>query len=282
MATKASIKKETAPSVSALKELLAAGAHFGHKTSRWHPKMAPFIHSARGGVHIIDLIQTEQRLVVAEKFVEQLASQGKTILFVATKRQAKTIVEQAAQTANMPYVTYRWLGGMLTNWQTISGRLKYLKSLEIGKEDGSWDKLTKKERLLLDEKIIKLSRVFDGVRNLVDAPDAIFVIDVPREGIAIKEAINLKIPVIGMLDTNANPAGIDYPIPANDDAVKSVALIANRIAQAIAQGRMAYDAKTVDKSEAEAKAVVEAKPEPAKAETAAPEAESKATDKKDK
>jgi len=263
--SKPATKLAVAPSATALKELLQSGAHFGHKTSRWHPKMAPFIHSARGGVHIIDLIQTEQRLLAAEKFVESITSQGKTVLFVATKRQAKAVVEKAAQDSHMPYVTYRWLGGMMTNWQTISARLRYLKKLEAGKEDGSWDKLTKKERLLLDTKIIKLSKVFDGVRELQEVPQALFIVDVPREEIAIKEALHLKIPVIGMLDTNANPADITYPIPANDDAVKAIELVAGRIAQAAIKGRMAYDAKTVDADTAE---VAEAD-KPAKAEVAA-------------
>lgn len=249
-APKKAAAKTTAPSAGALQELLQAGAHFGHKTERWHPKMAPYIHSARNGVHIIDLIQTETLLKQAEKFVEELAEQGKTVLFVATKRQAKAIVEKAAQDAGMPYVTHRWLGGMLTNWQTISSRVRHLKKLEAQKADGSWDSLTKKERLLLDEEILKLSKTFDGVRELTQLPDALFVIDIPRETIAIKEANHLKIPVIGMADSNANPEGVQYVIPANDDAVKSVALITNRIAAAASKGRMAYDAKTKsDKNE---------------------------------
>ncbi|MCC7543095.1 30S ribosomal protein S2 [bacterium] len=247
---KVSAKKTTAPSASALQELLQAGVHFGHKTERWHPKMAPFIHSARNGVHILDLIQTETRLKEAEKIVEQLTGQGKTVLFVATKRQAKAVVEKAAKDAGMPYVTYRWLGGMLTNWETISSRIRHLKKLEAQREDGSFDKLTKKERLLRDEETTKLSKTFGGVRDLTQLPDALFIVDIPRETIAIKEANHLKTPVIAMADTNANPEGVQYVIPANDDAVKSVALITNRIAQAASKGAAAYAAKTKsDKNE---------------------------------
>ena len=242
-------KKTAAPSATALQELLQAGVHFGHKTERWHPKMSPFIHSARNGIHIIDLIQTETRLKEAEKFVEQLTEQGKTVLFVATKRQAKAVVEKAAVDAGMPYVTHRWLGGMLTNWETISSRLRHLKKLEAQRDDAA-DKLTKKERLRRDEQIAKLSKTFNGVRELTQLPEALFIIDIPRETIAIKEANHLNIPVIAMADTNANPEGVQYVVPANDDAVKSVALIVNRIAQAAAKGAAAYAAKTKsDKTE---------------------------------
>lgn len=241
--------KAAAPDTKQLTELLQAGAHFGHKTSRWHPKMKPFIFGARGGVHIIDLIQTSARLNEAEKFVEQLTAKGGNVLFVATKRQAKSIVETAAREAQMPYVTYRWLGGMMTNWQTISSRLKHLKQLEAGKADGSWDRLTKKERLDLDNEILKLSKVFDGVRDLEAAPAAVYVVDVKREEIALQEATTLGLPIIAMLDTNANPARIAYPIPANDDAVASIAYITNRIAAAAAKGRAAYESKTIVEDE---------------------------------
>ncbi len=250
--TKKTPKKAAAPDMKLLTELLQAGVHFGHKTARWHPKMASFIFGERGGVHIIDLTQTATRLTEAEKFVEQTTAKGGKVLFVATKRQAKAIVEEAARNAQMPYVTYRWLGGMMTNWETISKRLKHLKQLETGKADGSWDRLTKKERLDLDNEIISLSKVFDGVRDLEGAPAALFVVDVPREQIALQEAGTLKIPVVAMTDTNADPDPVMYPIPANDDAVSSIKLITNAIAEAAAKGRATYEAKT-NTSEEEAK-----------------------------
>jgi small subunit ribosomal protein S2 len=242
--------KKTATTVAksdktiAVKELLQAGAHFGHRTERWHPKMAPYIHGARGGVHIIDLVQTEDLLEKAEKFVRQITAQGKEVLFVATKRQAKVIVTEAAKSAGMPYVTHRWLGGMMTNWETISKRIRHLKKLEVARADGSLDRMTKKERLLIDNEIEKLTKVFLGVKELESAPGAIFVVDVMREVTAIKEAKTLKIPVIAMADTNANPELVDYVIPANDDAIRSIQLIAGRIARAASEGKAEYDAKT--------------------------------------
>ncbi len=229
---------------AAVKELLQSGAHFGHRTERWHPKMAQYIHGARGGVHIIDLIQTEDLLEEAEKFVRQLTAQGKAVLFVATKRQAKAIVTEAAKSADMPYVTHRWLGGMMTNWETISKRIRHLKKLESAREDGSLERMTKKERLLIDNEIEKLTKVFLGVKELEGTPGAIFVVDVMREETAIKEAKTLKIPVIAMADTNANPESVDYIIPANDDAIRSIQLVAGRIARAAAEGKAEYDAKT--------------------------------------
>ncbi len=232
-----------------LQALLQAGAHFGHRTERWHPKMAQYIHTARNGVHIIDLVQTEDLLEKAERAVRSLAEDGKQILFVATKRQAKAIVTDAAKNADMPYVTHRWLGGMMTNWETISSRIRHLKKLEAAKADGGWDHLTKKERLLLDEEIASLTKVFEGVKDMPTPPAAIFVVDVMRELTAVKEARTLGIPVIAMVDTNADPGLVDYPVPANDDAIKSIALIANRIATAAAAGKAAYDAKTKNEKE---------------------------------
>lgn len=251
MATEKTVSKTASKTDASanLQALLQAGAHFGHRTERWHPKMASYIHSARNGVHIIDLIQTEDQLEKAEKFVRELTTNGKSVMFVATKRQAKNIVTEAAQKADMPYVTHRWLGGMMTNWETISSRIRHLKKLEAAKADGGWDHLTKKEKLLLDEEIASLTKVFSGVKELTAPPAAIFVVDVMREMTAIKEARTLKIPVIAMVDTNADPDMIDYPIPANDDAIKSIALITGRIADAAAQGHAAYNAKTKNDKE---------------------------------
>lgn len=267
MATKAPAVK-SAPKTPKLdpelvKSLLKAGVHFGHRTERWHPKMAPYIHSARGGVHIIDLIQTAERLAEAEKIVKNVTAEGGKVLFVATKRQAKAIVKEAAVNAGMPYVTHRWLGGMLTNWNTISGRIKHLKQLEAAREDGSWDHLTKKERLLLDEEIIALTKVFAGVKDLTGPPALLFIVDLTREDIALKEAKTLSIPVIAMADTNADPRQVEYPIPANDDALRSIQLITERIAAAAADGAATYNAKTTPETTEEVKPedTKEAKPE---------------------
>lgn len=227
-----------------LQELLEAGAHFGHRTSRWNPKMGEYIFGARGGVHIIDLTLTAEGLKKAVEFVDATTQQGKQILFVGTKRQAKTIIESAAQEAGMPYVTQRWLGGMLTNLETINTRIKRLKQLEAAQLDGSLDSLTKKERLDITSEIEQLNRIFGGIREMHGLPGAIFVVDVPREEIAIKEARKLGIPVIAMTDTNADPDVVDYVIPSNDDAIRAVSVIVNKIAAAAKSGSALYSSKT--------------------------------------
>ncbi len=244
-ATKAA-KKPTTKIDPILKQLLEAGVHFGHRTARWNPKMAPYIYGARGGVHIIDLEQTAANLKAAEAAVESVTKQGGQVLFVATKRQAQDTVKQAAQSAKMPYVTYRWLGGMLTNLETIKQRIARMKKLETQVADGSFDTAIKKERLRLTEEMEKLQKIFTGVRDMYGVPAMIFVVDVPREDTAIAEANKLGIPVVALTDTNADPEGIDYVIPGNDDAIRSVAFIAEKIANAALKGSSVYLAKAAE------------------------------------
>lgn len=230
-----------------LKELLEAGAHFGHQTHRWNPKMKPFIFGARGGVHIIDLTHTKSKLDEAVEFVKKTAAAGGPVLFVGTKRQAKAIVKAEAEAAGMPYVSERWLGGMLTNFRTIKQQTNRLRKLEQGVESGDFaSKYNKKELLDITNEIAALNRIFSGVKALDRLPDAIVVVDVPKEDIAVAEANKLGIPVIALVDTNANPDVIDYPIPANDDAIKAVQLIVRTLAQAAADGAK-QAAKAADK-----------------------------------
>lgn len=241
--------KTTPAKSDILSQLLEAGAHFGHRTHRWNPKTKPFIFATKNSVHIIDLIQTEQRLKAAQVFVRGLAAEGCTILYVGTKRQAQAIIAEQATSAGMPFVTHRWLGGMLTNFSTIMAQLKTLKHLEQQKADGELDRLTKKENLLIDDKIISLNKVFSGIREMAKQPDALFVVDVPREMTAVAEARKLGIPIVAIVDTNADPDLIDFPIPANDDAIKSIGLITREITSAIAEGRAEYDSKVAKAAE---------------------------------
>jgi small subunit ribosomal protein S2 len=245
-----------------LKELLEAGAHFGHQTRRWNPKMKRYIYGVRGGVHIIDLTQTLESLNDATAFAQTVAEQGGKIMFVGTKRQAKQIVKDEAEKAGMPFVTERWLGGMLTNFRTIRQRINRLKSLEAGLESGDFaNKYNKKEVLDLTNEAAALNRIFGGMKKMDELPRAIYVVDAMREDIAIAEANTLGVPVIAIADTNANPDLITKPIPANDDAIKSVRVITHAIAEAAATGAASY--AKVAKAEA-AKAEAEAKPEPQK------------------
>ncbi len=259
MPTKSS-PKATKPTANdpILAELLQAGAHFGHRTSRWNPKMSQYIFGARGGVHIIDLTKTAEGLRRATDFVAKITQEGGEVLFVGTKRQAKAIIESTAKDAGMPYVTQRWLGGMLTNHETINTRIQRLKRLEAQQTDGSLDSLTKKERLDITNEIERLNKIFGGIREMRGLPKAIFVVDMPREEIAMKEARTLGIPVIAMTDTNADPDKADYVIPANDDALRAVALIAGKIAEAAKSGAALYNAKTAEnKVDTEANAMEE-------------------------
>ena len=220
-----------------IKALLASGAHFGHKTSRWHPKMAPYIHSKRAGTHIIDLTKTVEGLDKALNFLEQTTASGKQVLFVGTKRQAKDILRAAAQEVKMPYVTERWMGGMLTNSKTIGERVKRLKTLETqmasGELSGRYNKL---EVQRFQEEIDNLSFRYGGIKDMNGQPGAMFVVDIVAEENAVKEARRLGIPVVAVVDTNANPDMADYVIPANDDAIKGIQLLADYVKQAIADG----------------------------------------------
>jgi len=235
-----------------IKQLLEAGAHFGHKTSRWHPKMAPYIHSKRGGSHIIDLTQTVEALERALGFLTQTASESKQILFVGTKRQAQDIVKALAEETGMPYVTERWLGGMLTNWPTISGRIKHLHDLETKMASGELaNKYSKLEVQRFQEEIDAMNNLYGGIKNMAARPGAVFVFDVVNDTNAVKEARKLGLPVVALIDTNADPGVAAYPIPCNDDALKTIQLIADYVKQAIESGKakIAKVAATPDKDQ---------------------------------
>ena len=219
-----------------IQTLLDAGAHFGHQTRRWNPKMKPYIFGNRGDIYIIDLKQTLLGMDQAYTFVSELAKKGGTILFVGTKKQAQEAVADAANKCGMPYVNARWLGGMMTNFVTIRTRVQRMEELEAMQADGRMDLLPKKEQILLGKELAKLQVNLNGIRNLRRTPDAIFVIDTNREEIAIKEAKRLGIPVVGTLDTNCDPDDVEYGIPANDDAIRSVRLLADFIADAVLAG----------------------------------------------
>lgn len=230
-----------------LKELLEAGAHFGHQTRRWNPKMGKYIYGVRGGIHIIDLTKTDPALAEALKFAGQVGASGRSVLFVATKRQAKNVVRAAAVEAGQPYVVERWLGGMMTNWRTVQQQIKRLKKLESQKESGELAaNYNKKEQGVLTEELNKLNHIFGGIKDMDGMPGAIFVIDAPREHIAIAEARKSGIPVIALADTNADPDLIDYPIPANDDAIKTITIITKAIAEQVAAGAKTYKASHKD------------------------------------
>lgn len=231
-----------------IKQLLEAGAHFGHKTSRWHPKMAPYIHSKRNGGHIIDLVKTVQGLEEALSFVAKTVSEGKPVLFVATKRQAQDIVKAAAEEMKMPYVTERWLGGMLTNWNTIGGRIKELKDLEAKMESGELaNKYSKLEVQRFQEQIDHMNTLYGGIKNMPARPGAVFVLDVTHDDNAVKEASKLNLPVVALVDTNADPTPVKYVVPCNDDAIKTIELIMNYAKQAVAAG--SAKAKNADDKE---------------------------------
>jgi small subunit ribosomal protein S2 len=220
-----------------LKELLEAGVHFGHQTSRWNPKMRRYIFGERNGIHIIDLRKSLELLRQAQQAAREITLQGERVLFVCTKKQLRPIIEQEAKRCGGFYVTERWLGGMLTNFATIKKQIRRLKDLERGIEEGSYEFYTKKEQLLLERERQKLEKYLAGVKDMARLPGALFVVDAKKELIAVREANRLGIPVIAIADTNADPDLIDYPIPGNDDAIRSVALITSAIADAIEQAR---------------------------------------------
>ncbi len=229
-----------------IKQLLEAGAHFGHKTSRWHPKMAPFIHSKRAGSHIIDLAQTVTSLETALAFLSDTSAKSKQVLVVGTKRQAQDIVKKLAVDTNQPFVTERWLGGMLTNWNTIGGRIKHLKDLEARMESGELaHKYNKLEIQRFQEEIDELNRLYGGIKDMNSRPGAVFVTDIIADANAVREANKIGIPIVAIVDTNADPSQVTYPIPANDDAIKSLQLIADYVASAINEGK-AKAAKNTD------------------------------------
>jgi small subunit ribosomal protein S2 len=225
------------PDTVTIKELLEAGAHFGHQTSRWHPAMKKYVFTKREGIHIIDLEQTAAMLAKACEFVQQVASEGGTILFVGTKKQAQEAIEQEAKRCGMYYVNQRWLGGVLTNFATIQARIDQLVRLEDQKSRGDFERLLKKEALKLEEEISRLNRQMGGFKEMTNLPNALFIVDPTKERIALAEARRMGIPVVAIVDTNCNPNEIDYPIPANDDAIKAIKLVCSKIADAVIEGK---------------------------------------------
>jgi small subunit ribosomal protein S2 len=236
-----------------LDQLLEAGVHFGHQTRRWNPKMKPFIFTERNGIHIIDLRKTLDRLRIAQQAVREVVLRGDRVLFVCTKRQLRSVIEGEAQRSGSFFVTERWLGGMLTNFQTIRKQIRRLKELERGQEENAFEFYTKKERLLLERERLKLDKYLAGVKDMGRLPGAVFVVDARREVIAVQEAAKLGVPIIAIADTNADPQLIDYPVPGNDDAIRSVALITKAIADTIEIARREVpedDRRRVDELEA--------------------------------
>ena len=235
-----------------IKQLLEAGAHFGHQTSRWHPKMAPYIHSKREGIHIIDLVKTVEAFGKALAFLTDTSAAGKQVLLVSTKRQAKDKVKKVAQATNMPYVSERWLGGMLTNQATITGRIKHLKDLESRMLSGELEnRYSKLEVQRFQEEIDEMNRLYGGIKELAAKPGAVFVVDVLNDINAVREARKLGIPVVGLVDTNTDPSLVNYPIPCNDDAVKTINLALDYVQAAIEEGKNKSKkaAEKVDKTE---------------------------------
>jgi small subunit ribosomal protein S2 len=240
-------------------ELLEAGVHFGHQTRRWNPKMRRFIHGERDGIYIIDLLKTSTALNQAQEFAGTLAHRGGTVLFVGTKKQARDTVKDVAEASGMPFVNHRWLGGLLTNFQTINQRIRRLHDLERYEADGQLALLPTRERMAAQADLAKLRANLGGVKNMQRVPDAMFVIDLKTEEIAVKEARRLRIPIIGLVDTNCDPDGIDFVIPGNDDAIRSCALITQAIGQVVSEGHSVFRAEEDRaRKEAEEKARIEA------------------------
>jgi small subunit ribosomal protein S2 len=234
-----------------MKDLLEAGVHFGHQTRRWNPKMKEYIFGERNGIYIIDLQKTHKLLQDALQYVQDLAAQGRTVLLVGTKRQAQDAIAEEAQRCGMPYVTERWLGGLLTNFVTIRKSLDRLKDLETMGSDGRHERLTKKEVAHLEKERMKLEKSLRGIKGMKNVPDAVFVIDTRKEAIAVAEARKLRIPVIGIVDTNCDPDEVDYVIPGNDDALRAIKLFAGRVAEAVLAGRGIRESRVAESAAAE-------------------------------
>jgi len=245
------------PDNVSIKQFLEAGAHFGHQTSRWHPRMKSYIFTKRNGIHIIDLEQTAQRLEAACSFVRDIVAERGNILFVGTKKQSQQAIEEEAQRCGMFYVNQRWLGGVLTNFATIQSRIDYLVRLEDQKDRGEFKRLPKKEVLKLEEKIARLNKQVGGFKEMTSIPAALFIVDLTKERIALAEAKRVSVPVVAMVDTNCNPDDIDYPIPANDDAIRAIKLICSRIADAVIEGKTGLALPQGEENGAEIKEEVE-------------------------
>jgi small subunit ribosomal protein S2 len=257
-----------------MKELLEAGVHFGHQTKRWNPKMKEFIFGQRNGIYIVDLQKTIKNFKEALQFIKTIAESGKDILFVGTKKQAQDIVRDYAVKSEASYVNQRWLGGLLTNFGVIRGSVEKLKELEEMKEDGRWELLSKKEQSRLEKVYKKLSKNLGGIKNMLQLPGAMFVIDSSKEVIALAEAIKMKIPIVAVVDTNGDPDNIEYPIPGNDDAVRAIELFASKVAESIIEGKKSRITKELEEekkaegAEADGQALDASVPKKADADTA--------------
>ena len=240
------------PDSTTIKELLEAGAHFGHQTSRWNPRMKSFIFTKRDGIHIIDLEQTASRLDKACEFAKQVTEEGGSILFVGTKKQAQEAVEEEARRCGMFYVNHRWIGGTLTNFNTIQSRIDHLVLLEDQQARGGFSRLPKKEVLKIEEEIARLNRQMGGFKEMTSLPSAMLIVDTSKEAIALAEARRARIPVIAMVDTNSNPNDVDYPIPSNDDAIRAIRLVCSRIADSIIEGKTGQAVEVTEEGEGEA------------------------------
>ena len=237
------------PESVTIKQLLEAGAHFGHQTSRWHPRMKTYIFTKRNGIHILDLEQTIAMLDKACEFVRQVVAEGGEILFVGTKKQAQETIEQEAQRCGMYYVNQRWLGGVLTNFATIQDRIDYLVRLEDQQAKGDFNRLPKKEALKLEKEIARLNQQMGGFKEMTRLPTALFIIDPTKEKIALAEANRMGIPVVAIVDTNCDPDNIDYPIPANDDAIRAIKLVCSKIADAVIEGKTDFAVTPTEEGE---------------------------------
>lgn len=246
--------------VISMKQLLEAGVHFGHQTRRWNPKMAPYIFTERNGIYIIDLQKTVKKIEEAYDFMKEVSASGKPILFVGTKKQAQNAIVDEAKRCGQYYVSERWLGGMLTNYKTISGRIKRLADINKMEEDGTFDKLSKKEVIKLKAERDKLEKFLGGIKDMKGMPGALFIVDPKKERIAVREARILGIPIVGIVDTNCDPDDVDYIIPANDDAIRAVKLIAGRMADAVIEANQgeSFDEGSAEEVEEEAVEAVEA------------------------
>ena len=249
------------PDSVTIKELLEAGAHFGHQTSRWHPRMKEYIFTKRDGIHIINLEQTASMLDKACEFIQQVAAEGGHILFVGTKKQAQESIEEEAKRCGMYYSNQRWIGGTLTNFSTIQDRIDHLVRLEDQQAKGGFSQLPKKEVLKIEEAISRLNRQMAGFKEMTSLPDALFIVDTSKEGIAIAEAKRSGIPVVAIVDTNSNPDDIDYPIPANDDAIRAIRLVCSKIADAVIEGKTGQAMETTEEEEGESPEEMEPVPD---------------------
>ncbi|HWU42652.1 MAG TPA: 30S ribosomal protein S2 [Bdellovibrio sp.] len=265
-----------------MKEMLDAGVHFGHQTQRWNPKMKPYVYTARGGIHIIDLQKTVVRANKAAEFVKEIAANGGRLIFVGTKKQAIEPIQEAAAKCGQYYVTKRWLGGMMTNFETIKSSIDRLRKVDQMKEKGEFNYLTKKERAKIEKEYLRLSEFLNGIRDLKEMPSAMFVVDLPKEHIAVAEAKRLGMAVVGIADTNSDPEAIDYPIPGNDDAIRSIKLFANLVAEAYLEGAKTWEQKlrTMTDKQSDVEKEAKAEKEEAAPKRRAPRAGAKEAPKK--